>query len=45
MKKVIELARHADVPLVAAQNVQFMHKDDAIARELVQKIRDGGALE
>jgi DNA polymerase III subunit alpha len=44
MKKVIALAKQSGVPLVAAQNVQFMQKDDAMARELVQKIRDGGSL-
>jgi len=44
MKKVVALARQCEVPLVAAQDVQFMDKDDAVARELVQKIRDGGSL-
>jgi DNA polymerase-3 subunit alpha len=44
MKKVADLAKRAGVPLVAAQDVQFMKEDDAIARELVQKIRDGGSL-
>jgi len=45
MKKLIELGRRAEVPLVAAQNVQYLDKDDAVARELVQKIRDGGSLD
>jgi DNA polymerase-3 subunit alpha len=44
MKKVIELSKKTGVPLVAAQDVQFMERDDAVARELVQKIRDGGSL-
>lgn len=44
MKKVVDLSKRAGVPLVAAQDVQFMTEDDAVARELVQKIRDGGSL-
>ena len=44
MKKVAALAKKTDVPLVAAQNIYYMDQDDAIARELVQKIRDGGSL-
>lgn len=45
VKKIVALARKTGVPLVAAQEIQYMNKDDAIARELVQKIKNGGSLD
>ncbi len=44
-KKILELARGELVEPVAAQDVYYMHTDDAPARELVQKIRTGGTLD
>ncbi len=44
VKKIIALSQSTDIPLVATHGVQFMKESDAIARELVQKIRDGGSL-
>src|SRR6185437_1772573 len=45
MKKLAELSKRTEVPLVVAQGVQFLDREDAVARELVQKIRDGGSLD
>ncbi|MFZ2886811.1 MAG: DNA polymerase III subunit alpha, partial [Minisyncoccia bacterium] len=43
-KEIMELAKANDVPLVAAHDVYYLKKDDATARELVNKIRTGGTL-
>lgn len=40
-----ELAAKAHVPLMAAHEVYYLSKDDAVAREMVLKIRNGGALD
>ncbi len=44
MQKIIELARVVGLPLVAAHDTYYLKPEDAIARELVTKIRSGGTL-
>ena len=44
MQEIISLAREANVPLVAAHDTYYLKKEDALARELVRKIRSGGVL-
>lgn len=44
MERLKALAKKIGVPLVAGHEVFYMQKDDAIARELVNKIRTGGVL-
>lgn len=44
-KKLIELAHEMNVPLVAAHDVYYLEKEDALARELVMKIRTGERLD
>ncbi len=44
MQTIIEYARAAGIPLVAAHDTYYLKPDDAIARELVTKIRSGGTL-
>ncbi len=44
-KKIIQLAREADIPLVAAHDVYYLKPEDEAARELVGKIRTGGTLD
>ena len=44
MQQIIELGRAMDVPLVAAHDTYYMQPDDATARELVMKIRNGGVM-
>ncbi|MFZ2555713.1 MAG: DNA polymerase III subunit alpha [Minisyncoccia bacterium] len=39
------LAQKSDVPLVAAHDVYYLKKEDALAREMVNKIRIGGTLD
>ncbi len=43
-EKIVDLAREKNIPLVAAHDVYYLKKDDAVARELVKKIREGGTL-
>jgi len=43
-EKIIALATEAGVPLVAAHDTYYLQKDDAAARELVIKIKNGGVL-
>jgi len=45
MKKLIALSREAGVSLVAAQDVYYLQPDDALAREMILKIRNGGTLD
>ena len=45
IKKIVELSASEKVPLVATQDVYYMNKDDAVARELVVKIKNGGTLD
>ena len=42
--KIEKLARELRIPLVAAHEVYYMKKEDALARELVDKIRTSGVL-
>ena len=44
MRKVIELAREAEIQLAAAHDTYYLKPEDAIARELVNKIRLGSTL-
>ncbi|HWP61246.1 MAG TPA: DNA polymerase III subunit alpha [Candidatus Paceibacterota bacterium] len=44
-KKIIELAKEAGIPLVAAHDVYYLQPEDAPARELVGKIRTGGSID
>jgi DNA polymerase-3 subunit alpha len=43
-KKIIALGKEMHVPLVAAHDTYYLKQEDAIARELVNKIRTGGTL-
>ena len=42
---IASLARDAHIALVASQEVYYMKKEDAIARELVDKIRTAGVVD
>lgn len=42
---IIALAKKTNVPLVAAHDVYYLEKGDAVARELVNKIRTSGTLD
>ncbi len=44
MREVISLARQEEVELVAAHDTYYLKQDDALARELVNKIRTAGVL-
>lgn len=44
MERVIALAATHSVPLVAAQDIYYMHKSDNLARELCRKIQSGTSL-
>ncbi len=43
--KIKALAQKTNTPLVAAQDVYYMHKDDAVAREAMIRIQSGGVLD
>ena len=45
LQKIVELSKSEDVPLVAAQDVYYMQPSDAMARELVNKIRTATTLD
>ena len=45
IKKICELARGENVPLVAAHDVYYLRPEDRVARELVIKIRTGSTLD
>jgi DNA polymerase-3 subunit alpha len=45
MQHIISLARETQVPLVAAHEIYYLDEDEALARELVNKIRTGGTLD
>lgn len=45
MQQIVALAREAQMPLVAAHEVYYLDEDEALARELVNKIRTGGTLD
>jgi len=44
-KDIMALAKKAGVPLVAAHDVYYLKQEDALAREMVNKIRTGGTLD
>ncbi len=44
-KKAIDMAHAKQIPLIAAQDVYYLKKEDALAREMVDKIRTGGTLD
>ncbi len=44
MQGLISLGREANIPLVAAHDTYYLKKEDALARELVRKIRSAGVL-
>lgn len=44
-EKIVTLAQKAKVPLVATQDVYYMQKDDALAREAMMKIQNGGVVD
>ncbi len=44
MRAITELSKETHVPLVAAHDTYYLNQDDAIARELVNKIRTGSTL-
>jgi DNA polymerase-3 subunit alpha len=43
-EKIKALSISGNVPLVAAQDVYYMHKEDAVAREAMHKIQSGGVV-
>ena len=44
-EKIKTIAKEASVPLVAAQDIYYMHKDDAVIRALMMKIQSGGVVD
>jgi len=44
-EKIKALAAKTDTPLVAAQDIYYMTKDDAVAREAMHKIQSGGVVD
>lgn len=42
--RIADMARQHGIPLVAGHDTYYLAQDDAIARELVNKIRTGGSL-
>ncbi len=44
-KKIIELAKETNAPLVAAQDVYYIKPEDRIARETMIKIQSGGVVD
>jgi len=44
-EKIIALAKKHGLPLVAAHDTYYLKKEDALAREMVNKIRVGGTLD
>ena len=43
--RIRELSKKSSVPLVAAHDVYYLNKDDAIAREAMLKIQNGGVVD
>lgn len=43
--KIRNLAHKSTVPLVAAQDIYYLEKDDAVAREAMLKIQSGGIVD
>lgn len=44
-EKIQTLAKEGDVPLVAAQDIYYMDKDDSVIRALMMKIQSGGVVD
>ena len=44
MRAQVELAKDIGIPTVAAQDIYYMSREDALACDLVNKIRTGGVL-
>lgn len=44
-QKIRTLAQKTNTPLVAAQDVYYMQKSDAVAREVMLKIQSGGSVD
>ncbi len=44
-EEIKKLAQKTKTPLVAAQDIYYMTKDDAIAREVMHKIQSGGVVD
>lgn len=44
MERIVSLAKDADIPLVATGDTYYLKQEDAIARELVNKIRTASTL-
>ncbi|MDB5237842.1 MAG: polymerase subunit alpha, polymerase subunit alpha protein, partial [Candidatus Kaiserbacteria bacterium] len=44
MRTILALSKESGVPIVAAHDTYYLHQDDAVARELVNKIRTGSTL-
>jgi len=45
MEKLVQFAKDKNLPIVAAHDTYYLKQEDAIARELVEKIRTGGRLD
>ena len=43
-EQIVKLSKTSDVPLVAAQDVYYMKREDNLARELARKIQSGTSL-
>ncbi len=43
--KIKDLAKKTNTPLVATQDIYYMQKEDAIAREAMMKIQSGGVVD
>jgi DNA polymerase-3 subunit alpha len=43
-KKIIDLAKHIDIPLVVTNDVQYMHRDDVRAQQALIALADGRTL-
>jgi len=44
-EKIVELSVASSIPLVAAHDVYYLKKEDAIAREVMMKIQNGGSVD
>jgi len=44
-EQIKTLAKKDGVPLVAAQDIYYMHKDDSVVRALMMKIQSGGVVD
>lgn len=44
-KRIVELARKTNTPLVAAHDVYYLKPEDRIARETMMKIQNGGVVD